>query len=362
MPRLDPAELTDLTGTVERLLAERWTEADHRRSMEGDDSTIDALRGEFTKLGLAGLIVPETHGGAGLGAVELERVMEAIGAALAPTAFLSSGVLAASLLTAIGGEATARLLPGIATGETRATAALTGPAATWTRDAAAVTVDGDRLTGDASFVTDAAGADLLLVIARQGDDIAIAEVDPAAPGVVITPLPAFDRSLRLANIRFEQAACRLLENGDWPAVETALATTRVAVAGLQAGGTARVLQSTVRYAKERFQFGRAIGSFQAIKHMAADMLLESESATSAARHAAAALDAGGDPGAIALAAFACADAYTAATAASIQMHGGIAFTWEHPAHLYFRRARALAQLFGSPAAHREAYVRALEAA
>src|SRR5271163_520552 len=128
-------------------------------------------------------------------------------------------------------------------------------------------------------------------------------------------------------------------------------------------GARRSLEFTVDYAKTRIQFGRAIGSFQAIKHMAADLLLESESAVSAARHAAQALADGREDAkaAISLAAFACADAFTTISATAIQMHGGIAFTWAHPAHLYLRRARADAQLFGTPAAHRERYLKALGA-
>jgi alkylation response protein AidB-like acyl-CoA dehydrogenase len=146
-------------------------------------------------------------------------------------------------------------------------------------------------------------------------------------------------------------------------VQTALDWALVALAGEQAGGARRCLEFTVDYAKSRIQFGRAIGSFQAIKHMAADLLLESESAVSAARNAAAKLAEGGaDARAwIALAAFACADAFSTTTATAIQMHGGIAFTWVHPAHLYLRRARADAQLFGAPAFHRERYLTELGA-
>jgi alkylation response protein AidB-like acyl-CoA dehydrogenase len=145
-------------------------------------------------------------------------------------------------------------------------------------------------------------------------------------------------------------------------VEDALDLVRVALAGEQAGAGRKVLEFTVDYAKTRIQFGRQIGSFQAIKHMAADLLLESESAISAARHAAEAL-ADGAPDAkasVTLAAFSCADSFGKIAADAIQMHGGIAFTWEHPAHLYLRRARADAQLFGAPAAYRERYIQALE--
>ena len=146
-------------------------------------------------------------------------------------------------------------------------------------------------------------------------------------------------------------------------MKKALDVPLVALAGEQAGGARRALDMTVEYGKNRIQFGRPIASFQALKHIAADMLLEQESATSAARNAARLLAEGsaGADTAISLAAFACADAFTTVTAASIQMHGGIAFTWDYPAHLYFRRARADAELFGSPSFYRERYLTTLGA-
>jgi alkylation response protein AidB-like acyl-CoA dehydrogenase len=178
-------------------------------------------------------------------------------------------------------------------------------------------------------------------------------------------MPTFDHTLRLARIGFAGTQAHRLDatRPVWCAVRQALNLALVALAGEQAGGARRCLEFTVDYAKSRIQFGRAIGSFQAIKHMAADLLLETESAISAARNAASRLAEGAKDAeaAISLAAFACADAFTTTTAASIQMHGGIAFTWAHPAHLYLRRARADAQLFGTPAVHRERYLAQLGA-
>jgi alkylation response protein AidB-like acyl-CoA dehydrogenase len=206
-------------------------------------------------------------------------------------------------------------------------------------------------------------ADVLLVLANTAEGLGVFEVDPAAAGVTIEALPTFDHTLRLARIAFTGAPGRRLAATVpvWEAVQQALNLALVGLSGEQAGGARRVLDFTVDYAKARIQFGRAIGSFQAIKHMAADLLLESESAISAARNAARALadDAPDADAAISLAAFACADAFTTTTATSIQMHGGIAFTWAHPAHLYLRRARADAQLFGPPAYHRERYIQQL---
>ncbi|KPF80435.1 acyl-CoA dehydrogenase [alpha proteobacterium AAP81b] len=353
----------------QRLLAARCAEADVRRVMETPEGFDRALWGEIAALGITGLIVAPEHGGVGGGATELERVMEAAGAALLPSPLLSSGVLAAGLLGALGdAEAAARLLPGIADGSRIATVALTGPRARWIEDDVAVTAapagNGWQLDGAAAFVTHAEVADLLLVVARAPDGLGVFEVDPAA--VATNALPAFDRTLRMADLTFAGTPATRLAGAipAWEAVEAALDLARVAIAGEQAGGTRRVFEMTVDYAKARHQFGRAIGGFQAIKHMAADLLLESESCTSAARHAAERLAAGAEdaPQAIALAAFACADAFVHTTAQAIQMHGGIAFTWAHPAHLYLRRARADAQLFGTSDAYRERFVQALEQA
>jgi alkylation response protein AidB-like acyl-CoA dehydrogenase len=164
-------------------------------------------------------------------------------------------------------------------------------------------------------------------------------------------------------LTFDKVPAHRLNAAGWSTIARTLQLGLVALAGEQAGGARRVLEMTTQYAKVRYQFGRAIGSFQAIKHMAANLLLETESAISAARAAATALagTANDADELVALAAFACADAYDRVAADAIQMHGGIAFTWAHPAHLYLRRARADGQLFGTPAAHRERYLKALGA-
>jgi len=358
-------------GSVLRLLADRSTEADVRRVMETDSGFDPDVWKALAEIGAVGLIVDPEYGGAGAGPLELELVMEEVGAALLCSPLLSSGVLAAGLLQALGdAEANARLLPAIADGSNIVTAALTGSRGTWTPEGVGVRAndDGDhsRLDGESSFVTHAQAADVLLVAAAEAGGISVFEVDPTAGGVAVAPLPTFDHTLRLGAIRFEGAPARRVgkRHAGWDAVEEALGLARVALAGEQAGGGRRVLEFTVDYAKSRIQFGRAIGSYQAIKHMAADLLLESESATSAARHAAAQLAAGAPDAraAVELAAFACSDAFVKICADAIQMHGGIAFTWNHPAHLYLRRARADAQLFGAPSFHRERYVAELEAA
>ncbi len=366
MATITAEERTAIQDAVTRLLNDRSSEADVRRTMETPSGYDPEVWRHLSEMGITGLIIDEAHGGVGAGPVELELVMEAAGAALLCSPLLASGVLAAALLGSLPDQAAkTRLLPGVAAGTTIATVALTGEAGTWTPDGVAVTALGGCLNGHASYVLHGQNADVLLVVARSGGDLAIFEVDPKAPGVSVSPLPTFDHTQRMARITFEDAPGALIAGpGDvWSSVQTALNWTLVALAGEQAGGARRCLEFTVDYAKNRIQFGRAIGSFQAIKHMAADLLLESESAVSAARHAAAKLAEGSNDAQawVDLAAFACADAFSTTTATSIQMHGGIAFTWIHPAHLYLRRARADAQLFGAPAFHRERYLTELGA-
>ena len=367
MATITAEDRTALTDSLRRLLADHGAEADVRRVMETPEGYDPALWRQLAEMGVVGLIVEEAFGGVGAGPVELERVMEEAGAALLCSPLLSSGVLAAALLQALGDEdAKTRLLPGIANGSTIATAALTGPSGRWISEDVSVSADAQgRLSGVAGFVTHAQIASVILVAARAPDGLALYEVQPGAAGLAIKALPTFDHTLRLAELSFAATPARRLggTRPAWDAVEQALEIVQVALAGEEAGGARRALDMAVDYAKVRAQFGRLIGSFQAIKHMAADLLLETESAISAARHAAQRL-ADGEPdasAAIALAAFACADAFSQVTATNIQMHGGIAFTWAHPAHLYLRRARADAQLFGASAAHRERFLKELGA-
>jgi alkylation response protein AidB-like acyl-CoA dehydrogenase len=365
---LTAEERSALQDAVTRLLADRSTEDDVRRAMETERGYDPELWEQLAEMGVTGLVIDEAFGGAGAGPMEIEAVMEAAGAALLCGPLLGSCVVAATLLQGLDDEdAKARLLPGIAAGSTIAAAALTGDAGTWTKEAVSVTAaaagEAFTLSGVASYVIHGHNADLLLVLATAPDGLAVFEVNPKAIGVTVAALPTFDHTLRLARVMFEGAAGRRIAGAAWPAVEAAIQLALVGLAGEQAGGAQKCLAFTVEYAKTRYQFGRAIGSFQAIKHMASDLLLETESAISAARNAAAKL-ADGDleaSAAVSLAAFACADAFARTTADAVQMHGGIAFTWAHPAHLYLRRARADAQLFGTSNVHRERFLQALGA-
>ncbi len=344
MAGLTADERAALLESLRRLLADRCAESDVRRIMASETGHDPALWRALADLGLVGLTVPEEHGGAGLGAIELELVMEAAGAALLPAPLISTAIAAALL----DGERLAAL----AGGDSIAAVAFAG-ADDWT-GRSDVRRAGAGLAGSARFVPDAAIADTILV-ALDDAVFAVAREDAE-----ITPLPVFDRTRRLADVSFHGPATQI---GDGTRIAAARDIALVALAGEQAGGARRILDMTVDYARERHQFGRAIGSFQAVKHMAADLLLEAESATSAARDAARQI-AEATPTrdeSVALAAFACADAFVRCARDGIQMHGGIAFTWEHPAHLYLRRARSAAQLYGDSDHWRERYVRALEA-
>ncbi|MFT4102361.1 MAG: acyl-CoA dehydrogenase family protein [Burkholderiaceae bacterium] len=336
-------ERTALRDSVRRMFADRCAEKDVRRIMDTESGHDGELWRVIAGLGLTGLLVAEEHGGLGLGPVELELVMEEAGAVVAPAPLISTAVASALLE---GEYATA-----LASGDSIAAVVPLG-ARDWTGRAQVRVADG-RAQGTAEFVPDAQIADILVLAADDGVHV----VERSA--VEVTPLPVFDRTRRMARVRFDGPATRI---GDGSRVEHAQAIGLIALAGEQTGGARRILDMTVDYARERHQFGRAIGSFQAVKHMAADLLLEAESATSAARDAARQL-ADGSPtrhASIALAAFACADAFLRCAKDGIQMHGGIAFTWEHPAHLYLRRARSGVQLFGDSRHWRERYIQALE--
>lgn len=355
------AEQAALRTAVRDLLADSCAERDVRRVMATQAGFDPVLWKQLAGLGVTGMLIDPAYGGVGLGPAELEAVTEETGAALLPSPFIASGVLAASLIqAAAGAEDRHRLLPGLAAGTSIGTVAVTGARGTWTADGVDVTASADgTLSGSARYVLFGQAADVIMVIARAADGATgIFEVAPEAAGFSRMAQSVFDPTVRLSAYDFDQTPARRLRTAGWADVQKALDLAVIALAGEQAGGARRVLEMTVAYLKTRVQFGRAIGSFQALKHMAADLLLAVESATSAARHAAAQADAGRDDagGAIALAGFACAEAYETTALQAIQMHGGIGFTWEHPAHLFLRRARSGAQLFGGSRLHRERYL------
>jgi acyl-CoA dehydrogenase len=365
MPALT-TEQRDLADAVTELMVKRSPEAEVRRLMATDSGYDPAVWAELAAMGLLGLAVPEQFGGAGAGAVEVGLVMEAMGRALLCAPYLSTAVMTTQLLVALGDSSEqAAVLPRIAAGELITTVAFAEEGSARPPVSSTVTARPDgsgwRLSGTKTYVLDATSAERVYVLA--GD--AVFAVDAHAPGLDVSPLTTVDQTRKQGRVAFTDTPARLVgaPADGAAAVDRALDVASVALLGEQAGGAMCAMRMAADYAKARFQFGRAIGSFQAIKHMCADMLLEAESALSAARHVAAVFDADEPSQLVDLAAAQayCSEAFVAVAASTIQVHGGIGFTWEHPAHLYLRRARTDAQLFGDPAWHRERYVRLREA-
>jgi len=356
-------EQEELRTGVRRFLAEKSPETEVRRLMETTDGYDPAVWSQMAdQLGLQSLTIPEEFGGSGFTYVELIVVLEEMGAALLCAPFFSTVALAANaLLTSGDDEAKKSYLPGIASGDTIATLAITEDNGKWDFTgielAASKSGDGWSLNGHKMFVIDGHVANLIVVAARTAAGVSLFAVDGEAAGLVRTPLPTMDQTRKQARLEFTAVPATLI--GVDGAAEAGLSKTldlaAVALAAEQVGGAQRVLNASVEYAKTRIQFGRPIGSFQAIKHKCADMLLEVESAKSAAYYAAwaAAEDSDELPVVASLSKSYCSEAYFHSAAENIQIHGGIGFTWEHPAHLYFKRAKSSELLLGDPAYHRE---------
>lgn len=370
MNTLSNEEREALRSSFQRLMNDASSESAVRATMETTSGYDPELWQQMGDMGVTGLIIDEEFGGSGVGPMELEAIMEEVGAALLCSPLLASSVISAKLLTALGDEERNQaLLPQIACGKLIVSSVLTGDSGCWTPDG--ISVKGAEkngqwtLKGSGNYVLHAQNAQVLLIVAGTDEGLSVFEVEADNPKLEIHALPTFDRTLRLSTVALNDTPAKKLKAKipAWDAVKQTLDLALVALAGEQAGGSQKVLDFTTEYAKTRIQFGRAIGSFQAIKHMAADLLLETESAISAARYAASCLAENSEKRdqAISLAAFACADAFSKVTTDGLQMHGGIGFTWEHPIHLYLRRARAAAQLFGASDTHRENYLKALGA-
>jgi alkylation response protein AidB-like acyl-CoA dehydrogenase len=361
-------EQDQLRDAVRRFLEAKSPSSEVRRLMETDEGYDAAVWAQMAnELGLQSLHIPEEYGGQGYTWVELGIVLEEMGAALLCAPYLSTVVLAAgAIMNGATPEQQAELLPGIAGGETIATLAVTEPNGRW--DASGVELvasgSGDSVTldGTKSYVIDGHLANLIVVVARaEGssgpDGIGLYAVDGEAEGLTRTSLSTLDQTRKQAKLDFAGVRARALGDAGnaWPAVEKTLQQAVVGLCNEMAGGGQKVLDMAVDYAKVRVQFGRPIGSFQAIKHKCADMLLEVESAKSAAYYAAgvAAEDSDELPVMASLAKAYCSDAYFDAATENIQIHGGIGFTWEHDAHLYFKRAKSSEVLFGDATFHRE---------
>ena len=361
-------EQDDLRTSLRKFLAAKSPEAEVRRVMEtelGHDPQVwTALTSE---LGLTALAVPEEFGGLGFTFLELSIAFEEMGRALLCAPFLSACMASTALIASGDRAAQADLLPGIAEGGTLATLAYMESPHDWAGATVAcratATPDGYRISGTKRYVLDGAAADLVLVVADTDGGPTLFAVDPAADGVQRTSIETLDPTRRFADVTFDEAPGRLVgETGGAPAtVSAVLDVAAAALAAEQVGGAQRVLDMSVEYAGIRVQFGRPIGGFQAIKHKCADMFLAVEGARAAAQHAAwvATDDPATLPVAAGLAQAVCSEVYSTAAEENIQIHGGIGFTWEHPAHLYFRRAKSSEILFGDSVYHRGLLARRL---
>jgi alkylation response protein AidB-like acyl-CoA dehydrogenase len=356
-------EQEELRASVRQFLADRVPVSAVRELMDTADGFDPAVWAQAGKqLGLQGIAIPEEYDGAGFSFAEQAIVLEELGAALYGGPYLASAVFAANALLASGDEAAKKAyLTGIASGELIGTFAFTEEDGSWELDATRLTAtadsDGWRLDGHKAFVLDGHTAGLILVIGRTPNGLTLFAVQADAAGLSRKALPTLDQTRKLARLDFDGVAARLV--GPDGAGEAILARTldvaAIAQAAEQLGGAQRALDTTVEYLKVRHQFGRPIGSFQALKHRCADLLLEVESLRSAVQYAAAAVaeDAPDVPTVAALVKAYASDVYFHVAAEMIQMHGGIGFTWEHDAHLYFKRAKASELFLGDATLHRE---------
>ena len=373
-------EQDQLRALVRQFCADHSTQADVRAAMatpEGFDPEAWLLVAQ--QLGLTGLGIPEQYGGAGYGFTEIGIVLEETGRTLFCSPYFSTVVLAATALLASGDESACReYLPAIAAGRLRATLAFAehpragaigaGGSRAGERDgrpwnvpapsvSARHTPAGWTLTGTKTYVLDGHTADLILVIAGTELGVGLFAVPASAPGLTRTALPTLDQTRKQAEVSFSATPARLIgtEGSALAVLDRVRQVAAIGLAAEQIGGAGRCLEMAVEYAKLREQFGRPIGSFQAVKHKCADMLVQLESARSAAYVAVWAVDAdsGEVPVLASMAKAYCSDAFLFCAAENIQVHGGIGFTWEHPAHLYLKRAKTSQLFLGGPAEHRE---------
>ena len=325
-----------------------------RRLMATDCAYDDSLWRKLTAQGYTGIIFPEEYNGVGLGKVELILLMEEAGRALLPGPFFSTVVLSGSVIDGVASaEQKKKYLAPICRGEARSTVAILEAAASWDLGQIQMAAVNRRLSGEKLFVPDAAVADWILVLARNG----VFLVDKKSPGVTVSPMFSMDLTRKLYAVQFDNASAEKL--GDLAGSKTAIDIATTALVAEMVGGMQRTLDMTVEYAKTRKQFGKTIGSFQAVQHQCADMYLETERSRSAAYYAAWALEENvpDASAAVSIAKIYASDAGRTVGNRGIQVHGGMGFTWENDLHLYYRRAKASEIAFGDAIFHRERLAR-----
>jgi alkylation response protein AidB-like acyl-CoA dehydrogenase len=366
-------ELTEtqqtLKNTVRKFLAAECPMAEVRRLMDTDTAFDAALWRKIAEQGWMGMLIPEQYGGFGMGMVEMAATMEEMGRALLPGPFFSTVLMAGTLVEKAGNESQKqKYLGAIARGEAKAAVAFLEDPPYWTPQTvqmkARASAGGYVLDGAKLFVQDAAVADFLVVIARVEGELALFVVARNTPGVAVRPMSSMDLTRKAYEVVFEGvrvASDDMLASGA-SALDALTRARAIATTGLVAemtGGMQRLLELTVEYAKTRKQFGRPIGQFQAVQHQCADMLVYTESSRSAAYYAAYAIQEGipEAPLAVSVAKAYASEAYRETGNRAIQVHGGMGFTWENDAHLYYRRAKVSEQMFGDAAFHREQIAR-----
>jgi alkylation response protein AidB-like acyl-CoA dehydrogenase len=344
----------DLRSTVRDLLADRCAPHAVTSMYDSDRTVVEPLwRALAVDIGLAGLLVPEDLGGAGASAVEAAAVLEELGRASAPVPFLTSSVVATTALLACAEDDAARkVIAALAAGERTAT--LVVPLSTAPDGSLPdITATDGSLTGAVRSVAGALEADLLVVPAQTTDGVALYLVESSA--ATVEPVVSLDMARQVADVTLDGATGQLVLDDSEAVVRSALLAGAGLLASEQVGIARWCLEETVAYLKVRKQFGRVVGGFQALKHRLADLYADVESASAAARYAAAALAAGEDvPIAARVAAAYCSDIAVHAGEEAVQLHGGIGMTWEHPTHLYLKKAKADQIAFGTAGAHRAA--------
>jgi alkylation response protein AidB-like acyl-CoA dehydrogenase len=360
-----------LRDTARRFLESECNTKFVRQRMAEPAAVTDEFWLKLANQGWLGIVYPEEEGGSGLGLVDLVVLMEEMGRAVMPGPFLSTVLLGGAAIGEAGTPAQRRLwLPQIATGTVKAALAWTEPNLRW--DAAGITLrareagGGFTLSGTKLFVGDAHLADVLVVAARtrdgstMEDGVSLFLVPRDTPGLALTILPTIDETRKLCEVRLDNVALpagALLgaRHEGWRPLSWVVARATVALAAEMCGGAQQVLDMTVAYAKIRITFGKPIGSYQGVKHQAADMLVAIENAKSLTYYAAWAVDQALDeaPLAVSMAKAAASDMYRKVAGTGIQLHGGIGMTWEHDLQLYFKRAKASEVAFGDATWHRE---------
>ncbi len=360
-----------LRATARKFLENECTSPFVRQRMEEAEGTTPEFWSKLAEQGWLGLVYPEEYGGTGLGFVDLTVLLEEMGRVVMPGPFFSTVLLGGLTILEAGSAGQKKeWLTRISSGEAKATLALTEPSARW--DAAGITVtarqatDGWLLNGTKLFVPDAHVADVIVIAARTTDGqrpedgVSLFLVPRGLAGLDVKLLPTMDQTRKLcevilADVRVPPAALLGGQDNGWPALTRVLEGATVALCAEMCGGAQKVLDMTTEYAKIRVAFGRPIGSYQGVKHKAADMLVDVENAKSLTYYAAWAVDESVPEAALAasMAKAYTSDAYRKVAGAGIQLHGGIGFTWEHDLHLYFKRAKSSEFTFGDASHHRE---------